>query len=113
MRIRTGIMAAGIAIGSIGVPVATAGAASATGPTVPYVDGVIAGEHTFVLSPYETVVVGETLHPLLPGYHANVPVVAVTTWRGLTIVTTGYTYLPLNWEGRPATFKVVPPLPPV
>jgi hypothetical protein len=111
MRIRRGVMAAGVAIGSIGLPIATAGTASAHGPTVPYVTGVITGLHTFVIAPYEVVVVGETLHPQAPGYTADVPVTAVTTWRGVTTVTTGYTFLPLNRVHKVTTFRVVPPLP--
>jgi hypothetical protein len=112
MRIRRGIVAAGITIGSIGVSFANAGAASAATPTTPAVSGVITGVHTFTLAPGEVVVVGETLHPDAPGYNVNVPVTAVTTAaNGVTTVTTGYTFLPLNRINKVTTFTVVPPVP--
>jgi hypothetical protein len=112
MRIRRGIVAAGITIGSIGVSFATAGAASATTPTTPTVSGVITSVHTFTLAPGEVVVVGETLHPNAPGYNVNVPVTAVwTAPNGVTTVTTGYTFLPLYLIGKTITFRVVPPVP--
>jgi hypothetical protein len=111
MRIRRGIVAAGITIASIGGSFATAGAASAVTPTHPTVIGVIKSVHTFTLNPGEVVVVGETLHPNTPGYDANVPVTAVTTVKGVTTVTTGYTFLPLNWIGKVTTFTVIPPIP--
>jgi hypothetical protein len=113
MRIRRGIVAAGIMIGSIGVSFATAGAASAAPVTYPTVTGVITGPHTFTLEPGEVVVVGETLRPNAPAYFAYVPVVAVTTnvKTGVTTVTTGYTFLPLNRIGKVTMFTVVPPIP--
>jgi 4-hydroxy-3-methylbut-2-enyl diphosphate reductase IspH len=111
MRIRRGIVAAGIAIGSIGVSFGTAGAAFAVTPTHPTVTGVIKSVHTFTLDAGEVVVVGETLHPNATGYNANVPVTAVTTVKGVTTVTTGYTFLPLNRIGTVTTFTVIPPIP--
>jgi len=111
MRIRRGVIAAGITIASIGVSFATAGAASAAVPTQPTVFGVITGLHTFTLLPGEVVVVGETLHPNTPGYFANVPVVAVTAAKGVTTVTTGFTFLPLNRAKELTSFTVVPPVP--
>jgi hypothetical protein len=112
MRIRRGIIAAGIMIGSVGVSFATAGAASAATPTTPAVSGVITSVHTFTLAPGEVVVVGETLHPDAPGYNVNVPVTAVwTAGNGVTTVTTGYTFLPLNRINKVTTFTVVPPVP--
>jgi hypothetical protein len=109
MRIRRGIVAAGIMIGSIGVSFATAGAASATTVTYPTVYGVITGPHTFTLEPGEVVVVGETLRPDTPAYFASVPVVAVTTEWGVTTVTTGYTFLPLQQLNKLTAFTVVSP----
>ena len=50
MRVRRGIMAAGIAIGLSGASFATAEAASAQTPTEPAVSGVITGLHTFALN---------------------------------------------------------------
>jgi hypothetical protein len=111
MRIRRGAVAAGIAIGSIGVPLATAAPALAVTPTQPVVTGVITGPHTFTLEAGEVVVTGETLHPNAPAYTANVPVTAVTTVKGATTVTTGYTFLPVNRIGKVTTFTVVPPVP--
>jgi hypothetical protein len=112
MRIRRGIIATGIMIGSVGVSFATAGAASAATPTTPTVSGVITSVHTFTLAPGEVVVVGETLHPNAAFYHVNVPVTAVTTaGNGVTTVTTGYTFLPLYLIGKTVTFTVVPPVP--
>jgi hypothetical protein len=108
MRIRKGALAAGIAIGSIGVPLATAGPALAVTPTKPAVTGVITGPHTFILAQGQVVVVGEKLHPDLPGYGTVVPVTAVVTKKGVTTVTTGSTFLPLNRIGQAATFTVVP-----
>jgi hypothetical protein len=111
MRIRRGAAAAGIAIGSVGIPLATAGPALAVTPTQPVVTGVITGPHTVALETGEVVVVGETLRPNAPSYNANVPVIAVTTVKGITTVTTGYTFLPLNRGGKVTTFTVVPPVP--
>jgi hypothetical protein len=113
MRIRRGAAVAGITIGSVGVPLATAGPALAVvpPPTQPVVAGVITGPHTFVLETGEVVVVGETLHPNAPSYDASVPVTAVTTVKGVTTVTTGYTFLPLNRSGKVTTFRVIPPVP--
>jgi hypothetical protein len=112
MRIGKGIIAAGITIGAIGVSFATAGAAAAAPVTYPTVVGVITGPHTFTLEPGEVVVVGETLRPNTPAYFANVPVVAVTTSpKGVTTVTTGYTFLPLNRINKVTTFTVIPPVP--
>jgi len=112
MRIRRGAAVAGIAMGSIGVPLATAGPALAAPapPTRPVVTGVITGPHTFVLTTGEVVVVGEKLHPNAPFYAANVPVTAVVTVKGVTTVTAGYTFLPLNRIGKMTTFTVVPPV---
>lgn len=112
MRIRRGVIAAGITLASIGVSFATAGAASAVPVTYPTVTGIITGPHTFTLEPGEVVVLGETLRPNSPGYFANVPVVAVTTsLSGVTTVTTGYTFLPLNRKGELTNFTVIPPIP--
>jgi hypothetical protein len=111
MRIRKGAVAAGVMIGSVGVPLATAAPALAVTPTHPVVTGVIRSPHTFTLKTGEVVVVGERLHPNAPGYGANVPVTAVMTKKGVTTVTTGYTFLPLNRIGKVTTFKVVPPVP--
>jgi len=104
---------AGITIGSLGVVLATAGAASAATPTLPSVTGVITGVHTFTLAPGETVELRETLHPDAPGYGGNVPVtgISVNTKTGVTTVTTGFTFLPLNRIGKVTTFTVVLPLP--
>ena len=98
-------------IGPLRASFATAGAASAAPGTQPTVVGVITGLHTFTLLPGEVVVVGETLRPDAPGYFANVPVVAVTTVKGVTTVTTGYTFLPLNRAKELTAFTVVPPVP--
>jgi len=115
MRIRRGVAAAAITIASIGVSFATAGAASAAVPTQPTVTGVITGVHTFTfaVASGQVVVVGEKLHPDAPGYGVNVPVTAVTTntKTGVTTVTTGFTFLPLNRIGKTTTFTVVPPVP--
>ena len=114
MRIRRGISAAGITIASIGVSFATAGAASAAVPTRPTVTGVITSVHTFAFprASGQVVVVGERLHPNAPFYFANVPVTAVATnSKGVTTVTTGFTFLPLNRIGKTTTFTVVPPVP--
>ena len=113
MRMRKGIIAAGITIGSLGMAFGTAGAAWATTPTLPTVNGVITGVHTFTLAAHETVEIGETLHPYAPGYNVNVPVTAISTnsQTHVTTVTTGYTFLPLNLIHHTVTFKVVLPLP--
>jgi acyl-coenzyme A thioesterase PaaI-like protein len=113
MRIRRGIAAAGITIASLGVSFATAGAAAAVTPTQPTVSGTITGPHTFTfpVTSGQVVVVGETLHPNAPGYFANVPVTNVATANGVTTITTGYTFLPLNRKGVTTTFTVVPPVP--
>ena len=113
MRVRRGFIAAGITIGSLGVTFATAGAASAATPTLPTVNGVITGVHTFSLAMGETVELGETLHPLAPGYGVNVPVtgISVNSKTHVTTVTTGFTFLPLNRIGKATTFTVVLPLP--
>ena len=113
MRKRRGIIAAGVTIGSLGLAFGTAGAAWATTPTLPTVNGVSTGVHTFTLAAHETVEIGETLHPYAPGYNVNVPVTAISTnWHThVTTVTTGYTFLPLNLIGHAVTFKVVLPLP--
>lgn len=115
MRLRRGATAAGIAIASIGISFATAGAAAAVTPTVPTVTGVITSVHTFTYatSSGQVVVVGETLHPNAPGYGVNVPVTGVSTnWHtGVVTITTGYTFLPLNRIGKTTTFRVVPPVP--
>jgi len=113
MRVRRGIVAAGIMIGSLGVSFATAGAALAGPPTpTPLVTGVITGPHTFTFatSSAQVVVPGETLHPNAPAYSSDVPVFSVTvsTKTGLTTVTTGFTYLPLNRVGKTTTFSFVP-----
>lgn len=113
MRKRRGFIAAGLTIGSLGVAFATAGAASAATPTLPAVTGVITSAHTFTLTMGETVEVGETLHPLAPGYGVNVPVtrISVNGMTHVTTVTTGFTFLPLNRIGKATTFTVVLPLP--
>ncbi len=108
MGIRRGALAAGIAIGSIGVPLATAGPALAVTPTRPAVTGVITGPHTFTLAPGQVVVIGEKLHPDLPAYTTVVPVTAIAIKKGVTTVTTGFTFLPLDHIGRATTFTVVP-----
>jgi hypothetical protein len=101
---------AGMTIGLIGVPLATAGPALAVvpPPAQPAVTGVITGPHSFVLKTGEAVVVGETLHPNAPAYQASVLVTAVTTVKGVTTVTTGATFLPLSRSGKVTTFTVVP-----
>jgi hypothetical protein len=101
------VIAAGVAAAAMSFPLATAAAASASTPTVPVVDGVITGLHTFALASGETVVLGELLHPNLPGYGSDVPVIGISTFKGVTTVTTGFTFLPLNQFGKPATFTVV------
>lgn len=113
MRVRRGIVAAGITLGSLSVSFATAGAALA-GPPAPthLVSGVITGPHTFTFATAsdQVVVPGETLHPNAPAYTSDVPVISVTvsTKTGLTTVTTGFTYLPLNRAGVTTTFSWVP-----
>src|ERR1700683_4901775 len=113
MRMRKGIIAAGITIGSLGLAFGTAGAAWATTPTLPTGNGAITGVHTFTLATGGTGEVRETAHPNAPGYNVNVPVTAISTnWHThVTTVTTGYTFLPLNLIGHAVTFKVVLPLP--
>ncbi|HLK73151.1 MAG TPA: hypothetical protein VKU77_05830 [Streptosporangiaceae bacterium] len=113
MRVRNGFVAAGVTIGSLGLMFATAGAASAATPTLPAVQGVITGPHTFTLASGETVVLAEKLHPNAPGYNVNVPVtgISVNAKTGVTTVTTGWTFLPLNRIGQQTTFTVVLPLP--
>jgi hypothetical protein len=113
MRTRRGFITAGITIGSLGVAFATAGAASATTPTLPVVNGVITGVHTFTLASGETVELRETLHPNAPGYGVNVPVTGISVNHNthVTTVTTGFTFLPLNRIGKATTFAVVLPLP--
>src|SRR5580693_9122309 len=96
MRVRRGIIAVGATIAMFGVPFATAEAASALTPTEPVVFGVITGLHTFTLDPGQTVLPGEVLRPDAPGYFSSVPVTGVFTWHGVTTVTTGATFLPLN-----------------
>jgi hypothetical protein len=113
MGVRRGFIVAGITIGSLSVAFATAGAAAATTPTLPAVNGVITGVHTFTLATGETVERGETLHPDAPGYGVNVPVtgISVNHRTHVTTVTTGFTFLPLNRIGKATTFTVVLPLP--
>jgi len=113
MRVRNGFVAAGVTIGSLGVTFATAGAASAATPTLPAVQGVITGAHTFTLASGETVELGERLHPNAPSYNVYVPVTAISVnaKTGVTTVTTGFTFLPLNRIGQLTTFTVVLPLP--
>jgi hypothetical protein len=115
MRIRRGVAVAGITVASIGVSVATAGAAAAVTPTQPSVAGTITSAHTFTFptASGQVVVVNETLHPNSPGYGVNVPVISVTTSAktGLTTITTGSTFLPLNRIGQTVTFTVIPPVP--
>jgi hypothetical protein len=74
---------------------------------------VITSVHTFTLTAGETVEIGETLHPVAPGYGINVPVtgISVNKKTGVTTVTTGFTFLPLNRIGKATTFTVVLPLP--
>ena len=126
-KLRT-IITAGITIGSLGVGFATAGAAWAAlptpvngqitdtpplPPTPTAVNGVITGVHTFTLATGQRVELRETLHPDVPGYNVNVPVtkISVNHKTGVTTVTTGYTFLPLNRIGHATTFSVVLPLP--
>ena len=113
MQVRRGFIVASITIGSLGVAFATAGAASAATPTLPAVNGVITSAHTFTLAAGETVELHETLHPDAPGYGVNVPVtgISVNAKTGVTTVTTGFTFLPLNRIGKATTFTVVLPLP--
>jgi len=107
-------IAAGVTVASFGIPLATAAAAYAAPPPI---YGVITGLHTFTLEA-GTPVLGELLHPVAPGYNADVPVVGISTVAGVTTVTTGYTYLPLNRSGETTEFTVVslttppPPIPP-
>jgi len=114
MRIRRGVAAAGITLAAVGVSFATAGAAAAVTVTNPVV-GTITGPHTFTFpaTPAQVVVVGERLHPNASGYNTTVPVLGVTTnpKTGVTTVTTGNTFLPLNREGELTSFTVVPPIP--
>lgn len=109
MRVRRGIIAAGVTIALLGVSVAAAGAASATTPTEPVVFGVITGLHTFTLDPGETVLLGEILRPDTPGYFSSVPVTGIFTVHGVTTVTTGATFLPLNRAKVQTAFTVVLP----
>jgi hypothetical protein len=109
MRIRRGVIAAGITIASFGLLVTTAAAASAQTPTPSAVTGVITGVHTFTLNPADTVVLGELLRPETPGYGGDVPVTGISTVRGVTTVTTGFTFLPLNRANVTTTFQVVLP----
>jgi hypothetical protein len=109
MRVRRGIMAVGITIALFGVPFATAEAASAQTPTEPVVSGVITGLHTFTLEPGETVLLGELLRPDAPFYFSYVPVTGIFTVKGVTTVTTGSTFLPLNRAKVQTTFTVVLP----
>jgi hypothetical protein len=112
MRIRRGIIAAGITVASFGFPFATAGPASAVTPTEPSVAGVITGPHTFILDSNEIVVLGEILRPDTPAYTADVPVTGISTVNSVTTVTTGATFLPLNRPNKQTTFTVVLALPP-
>jgi hypothetical protein len=109
MEVRRGIMATGITIALLGVPFATAEAASAQTPTEPTVSGFITGPHTFTLDANETVVPGELLRPDTPFYSTYVPVTGVVTVHGVTTVTTGSTFLPLNRAKVLTTFTVVRP----
>ncbi len=111
MRIRSGVIGAGITAASFGLLIATAGAAAAQTPTLPAVTGVITGLHTFTLNPADTVVIGELLRPETPFYGADVPVTGISTVKGVTTVTTGSTFLPLNRPNEITTFKVILPLP--
>jgi hypothetical protein len=56
-------------------------------------------------------VIGELLRPETPLYGADVPVIGISTVKGVTTVTTGSTFLPLNRAKVTTTFKVVPPPP--
>jgi hypothetical protein len=109
MRVRRGIMATGITIALLGVPFATAETASAQTPTEPTVSGIITGLHTFTLDANETVVLGELLRPDTPFYSSYVPVTGISTAHGVTTVTTGATFLPLNRAKVQTTFTVVLP----
>jgi hypothetical protein len=109
MRIRNGVIAVGITVASFGFLIAAAGAASATTPTTGSVTGVITGLHTFTLNPADTVVLGELLRPETSSYGADVPVTAISTVKGVTTVTTGFTFLPLNRANVTTTFTVVLP----
>jgi hypothetical protein len=111
MRIRSGVSATGITVASFGLLIATAGAAAAQTPTPSAVTGVITGLHTFTLNPADIVVIGELLRPETPLYGADVPVIGISTVKGVTTVTTGSTFLPLNRAKVTTTFKVVPPPP--
>lgn len=110
VRRRIGI-AAGVTIASFGIPLVTSAAAYASPTTA--VCGVITGPHTFTLCPgsSETVVVGELLRPDTPGYNTDVEVVAVSTnpVTGVTTVTTGDTFLPLNQSNTDVAFTVESP----
>jgi hypothetical protein len=114
MRIRRGVVAAGITIAAVGGSFATAGTAAAVTVTNPVV-GTITGPHTFTFpgTPAQVVVAGERLHPNAFGYNTTVPVTGVWTnpHTGVTTVTTGNTFLPLNREGELTSFTVVPPIP--
>jgi hypothetical protein len=111
MRIRRGVIAAGVTVASFGFLVAAAGTASAVTPTLPDVTGVITGLHTFTLNPADTVVIGELLRPDAPAYGSDVPVTCISTVKGVTTVTTGGTFLPLNRPNVTTTFTVVLPPP--
>jgi hypothetical protein len=111
MRIRRAVTAAGIAVAPFCLLVATAGTAAAQTPTLPAVTGVITGLHTFTLNPADTVEIGELLRPETPFYGADVPVTGISTVKGVTTVTTGSTFLPLNRANEVTTFKVILPLP--
>ena len=114
MRIRRGLAAAGITVAAVGGSFAAAGVAAAVTVTNP-VAGTITGPHTFTFpaKPAQVVLVGERLHPNAPGYGTSVPVVgiSVNAKTGVTTVTTGNTFLPLNRIGVTTTFTVLPPLP--
>ena len=109
MRVRKGIMATGVAIGLSSISFVTAGVASAQTPTEPAVSGVITGLHTFALNAGQTVVLGEFLRPETAGYFSYVPVTGIQTVKGVTTVTTGATFLPLNRAKVQTTFTVVQP----
>jgi hypothetical protein len=115
MRIRKWLIAAAIPVASLALPIATAGAAAAsplpTTPTEPVICGEITGVHTFILCPTQTVVYGEELLPISPGYESYVPVVGIYTnpVTDVTTVTTGYTFLPLSKLGKVINFYVVSP----
>ena len=99
----------GITIGSIGVPLATAGGAGCRAATdAPAVTGVITGPRTFVPKTGEVIVVGETLLPERAGLSGQRPGTAVTT-KGVTPSTRHV--LPLSRSGKVTTFTVVPPVP--